>query len=168
MADFVQSNETKSAVRKLTDPIADIATFNTIVQSVVTSNPFACVAYMTAGVNHPAVEKTKETYVAKVIYQDSRRQDSLAMRPASSTRSPGSLPVPRQSSATQPSRQPMAAHPPGTATTRPSRQPSSATTRTANCTSVTFSRDQVTLTSYSDDAIRTKVETWADSVAALA
>ena len=33
---------------------------------------------------------------------------------------------------------------------------------------VNFSREQVTLTSYSDDAIRTKVETWADSVAALA
>ena len=33
---------------------------------------------------------------------------------------------------------------------------------------VNFSRDRVTLTSYSDDAIRTKVETWADTVAALA
>ena len=33
---------------------------------------------------------------------------------------------------------------------------------------VTFSRDRVNLTSYSDDAIRTKVETWADTVAALA
>ena len=33
---------------------------------------------------------------------------------------------------------------------------------------VNFSRDQLTLTSYEDDAIRTKVETWADSVPALA
>ncbi|NTV00400.1 MAG: hypothetical protein HGA55_04670 [Methanoregulaceae archaeon] len=33
---------------------------------------------------------------------------------------------------------------------------------------VTINRDRVNLTSYSDDAIRTKVETWADSVAALA
>jgi WD40 repeat protein len=33
---------------------------------------------------------------------------------------------------------------------------------------LTFSRDRVTLQSYSDDAIRTKVETWADTVAALA
>ena len=29
MADFVQSNVTKSAVRELADPIADVATFNT-------------------------------------------------------------------------------------------------------------------------------------------
>jgi hypothetical protein len=31
-----------------------------------------------------------------------------------------------------------------------------------------FSRDRVTLTSYSDEAIRTSVETWADTVPALA
>jgi hypothetical protein len=31
-----------------------------------------------------------------------------------------------------------------------------------------FSRDRVSLTSYSDEAIRTAVETWADTVAALA
>ena len=70
MADFVQSNVTKSAVRELADPIADVATFNTIVQSVITDNPFACVAYMTAGLNHDPVEKTKEGYTVKIVYQD--------------------------------------------------------------------------------------------------
>ena len=33
---------------------------------------------------------------------------------------------------------------------------------------LTFTRDRVTLQSYADEAIRTKVETWADTVAALA
>jgi hypothetical protein len=33
---------------------------------------------------------------------------------------------------------------------------------------VTITRDSVRLTSYSDDEIRTKVETWADSVPSLA
>jgi hypothetical protein len=33
---------------------------------------------------------------------------------------------------------------------------------------VTFSRTRVSLTSYSDDGIRTKVETWADTIPALA
>jgi hypothetical protein len=70
MADFVQSANVKSAVRKLAVPIADVATFNTIVQSVITSNPFACVAYMTAGESHPPVEKSKEAYTAKLVYQD--------------------------------------------------------------------------------------------------
>jgi hypothetical protein len=33
---------------------------------------------------------------------------------------------------------------------------------------VTLSRSRMNLTSYTDDAIRTKVETWADTVPALA
>ena len=33
---------------------------------------------------------------------------------------------------------------------------------------VNFSRQRISITSYSDDAIRTKVETWADTVPALA
>jgi uncharacterized beta-barrel protein YwiB (DUF1934 family) len=33
---------------------------------------------------------------------------------------------------------------------------------------VNFSRDQITITSYEDDAIRMNVETWADTIAALA
>ena len=70
MADFVQSANVKSATRTLAEPIADVATFNTIVQSVITDNPFECVAYMTAGESHPPVEKTKEGYTAKLVYQD--------------------------------------------------------------------------------------------------
>jgi hypothetical protein len=70
MTDFVQSSETKRAVRKLTNPIADVAGFNAIVQSVITANPFGCVAYMTAGENHSAVEKTREAYTVRILYQD--------------------------------------------------------------------------------------------------
>jgi hypothetical protein len=33
---------------------------------------------------------------------------------------------------------------------------------------VNFARDQITITSYEDDAIRTRVEAWADTVPALA
>jgi hypothetical protein len=47
MADFVQNSETKNAVRELTSPIPDVATFNTIVQSVITDNPFGCITNMT-------------------------------------------------------------------------------------------------------------------------
>ena len=71
MADFIQKTTVKTAVRQLANPIADAAAFNTIVQSVITTNPFACTAYETAGVSHQPVEKSKESYVAKVVYQDS-------------------------------------------------------------------------------------------------
>ena len=46
IADFEQNTDVKSAVRKLANPIADITAFNTIVQSVITSNPFGCVSYI--------------------------------------------------------------------------------------------------------------------------
>ncbi len=41
-------------------------------------------------------------------------------------------------------------------------------TRTGSCYDLTFTRSKVSLTSYEDDAIRAKVETWADTVPALA
>ena len=48
MADFVQNAEVKSAVRTLTTPIEDVTAFNNLVQSVITSNLFGCVVYMSA------------------------------------------------------------------------------------------------------------------------
>ncbi|MDO9326479.1 MAG: hypothetical protein Q7T80_16135, partial [Methanoregula sp.] len=70
MADFIQKTTVKTATRQLANPIADVAAFNTIVESVLTGNPFGCVAYAVAGVSHPGVEKSKETFVAKIVYQD--------------------------------------------------------------------------------------------------
>ena len=43
-----------------------------------------------------------------------------------------------------------------------------ATTPTASLYSLHFSRDRIIIASYSDDAIRAKVETWADTETALA
>jgi len=167
MADFVQNSQTKSAIRELADPIANAAAFNTIVQSVITGNPFACVSYMTAGVTHDPVEKTKEGYTVKIIYQDtdantvgslSDRFNTLAGFNAGATALLASAGL-------------NAAHG-GT----PARDTEADTfTATLRCHDangelymVNFSRGRVTLTSYSDESIRTKVETWADSVPALA
>ena len=96
MGDFVQSNNVKSAVRKLANPIADVTAFNALVQSVITGNPFACVAYMSGSVDHEPVEKTKETYVARFVYQDADAK-KRGTGSHSSTRSPGSTPVSRSS-----------------------------------------------------------------------
>ena len=70
MADFVQSTNVKSAIRKLANPIADADAFTVIVNEVIANNPFGCVSYMTAGTNHAPVEKTKEAYTVKVLYED--------------------------------------------------------------------------------------------------
>lgn len=68
MADFTQGSIVKSAIRKLAEPIADVTAFKTLVQLVITDNPFGCVSYMNSGVNHPPVEKTRETYTVQFVY----------------------------------------------------------------------------------------------------
>lgn len=167
MADFVQSANVKSAIRKLAIPIVDVATFNTIVQSVITDNPFACVSYMIGGETHPAVEKTKEAYTAKVVYQDAMAKtvgtgnhkfDTLAKFNAGVTALLAASTV-------------TTAHG-GTVSRDLDKEAFSATLKCHDANgelyTVNFSRDQITITSYEDDAIRTKVETWADTVADLA
>ncbi|MDO9324325.1 MAG: hypothetical protein Q7T80_05125, partial [Methanoregula sp.] len=141
--------------------------FNTIVQSVLTGNPFACVAYMTAGASHPAVEKTKESYVAKIAYQD----DDAKIVGSDSARFSTIAGFTAGAAALLASADLAAAH-----TGTPYRDSENETySATIKCHDpngelymVTFSRDSVGLTSYSDDSIRTKVETWADTVPALA
>ncbi|MFA4824306.1 MAG: hypothetical protein WC593_04025 [Methanoregula sp.] len=143
-----------------------MAAFNTIVESVLTGNPFACVAYMSAGISHPGVEKTREYYVAKVVYQDneantvandSGRFNTIAGFNAGAT-------------AILPNAALTAAH--GGSPYRDTDSESySATLKCHDANGeiymITFSRDRVSLTSYSDDSIRTTVETWADTVTAL-
>ena len=71
MGDFVQRTDVNFAVRTLVNPIADVAAFSAIVESVIAANPFGCVSYISAGVTHAPVEKTKKRYVAKIVYQNS-------------------------------------------------------------------------------------------------
>ena len=167
MADFIQSNVTKSAVRELAEPIADVAAFNTIVQSVITSNPFACVAYMTAGLNHDPVEKTREGYTVKIIYQDTEAKTVGNLSDRFTTIAgftAGAAAILADTA--------LATAHGGTAIRDLDNETYSATLRCHDANGelymVNFSRDRVSITSYSDEAIRTRVETWADTVAALA
>lgn len=167
MADFVQKTVVKSAVRKLAAPIESVAAFNTIIQSVITDNPFACTAYESAGVNHAPVEKSKEAYVAKVVYQDNDAKtvgtDSSKFTTIAGFNAGATALLNNTALAT--------AHG-GTAVRDTSNETYSATLKCHDATGeiymVTFSRDTVSISSYSDDAIRTRVETWADTVGALA
>ena len=167
MADYIQNTNVKSAVRKLAAPIADIATFNTIVQSVINTNPFGCVSYMSAGVNHPPVEKTRETYTAKFVYQNIEAKtigrtaesynsiagfnDGIAAVIANSANNTahGGTPI-------------HAADADNFSATLKCHDPS------GELYFVNFSRQQVTISSYEDDAIRNVIEIWSDGVAALA
>lgn len=70
MANFVSKSVVKSATRVLTSPIASLANFTEVVDDILTNNPFGCTTYEIGGVSMPAVQKTKEAYTARFIYED--------------------------------------------------------------------------------------------------
>jgi hypothetical protein len=167
MTDFVQTNETKRSVRTLTTPIEDIATFNTIVGNLIANNPLGCVSYMSAGVSHPGMEKTKEAYTVRMIYQDTEANvvgtgthkfESLAGYNSGVTALLADNAL-------------SAAHG-GTPAHDSENDTFSATIKCSDANgeiySLLLARDKVTLSSYEDESIRTKVEAWADSVPELA
>jgi hypothetical protein len=166
MADFTQNTNVKSAVRKLAEPIADISAFNAIVQSVILNNPFGCVSYMSSGASHPPVEKIREAYTAKIVYQD--EDAKIAGRAADTYNSiagfnAGIAAILANTANTT-------AHG-GTPAHNADGDSYSATLRCHDPNGelfyVNFSRQQVTISSYEDDGIRTRIETWSDSVPAL-
>ena len=131
------------------------------------SNPFGCVAYMTAGTNHPGVEKTREKYTVRFIYQGATAElvgngshsfDTIAHYNAGVTAIAAAAAV-------------TTAHG-GTYLHTSEDDSFSATLKchdpNGELYNVTISRSRVTVQSYSDDAVLAKVETWADTVAALA
>ena len=167
MGDFIQNSAVKTSVRTLASPIEDVATFANIVSTVVSTNPFACASYISAGVTHAPVEKTREAYTVRIVFQDTDakivgtstdRFDTVAgfNAGASALLTNTALATAHRGS--------------------PARDSDAETySATIKCHDpngeiylVTFTRDRVTVTSYEDDAILAKVETWADTVPELA
>ena len=167
MADFIPKSAVKSAVRKFAVPFQDVDAFNAVVQSVIANNPFGCAARIVSGVNHPPIEKTKENYTARFVYQDTE-----AKKIGSGSESYGSIAGYKAgvssvlaNAANITAHGGVPAHDSGT----------DAFSATLKCYAVNgetfmvmFNREQVTISSYEDDAILNVVETWADGVAALA
>ncbi len=167
MADFVQTTYTKSAVRELAAPIADIGTFDGIVSAVIDDNPFGCTSYTYQGATVAGVIRSQERYDAKVVYEDteleqvgdiSAQVETVTAFGAAATEIMGNAA--------------LAAAIGGT----PSRDAAKDTfycklkchDPSGEVYYVTFSRDKVRVSSYESDAIVAAVETWADTVAELA
>jgi hypothetical protein len=167
MADFVENTNIKSAVRRIANPISDVDVFEAIVQSVILNNPFGCVSYMSSGASHPPVEKTRESYSAKFVYEDNEGKHV-----GSGSESYNTIPgYTAGISAVLANAANRAAH--GGTPLRNSAGDNFTTTLKCHDPNgelyyVNFSRQQVTISSYEDDSIRTRVETWADGVPVLA
>jgi len=83
LADLVETNNTKSAVLELTTPIATIAAFDAIIESILSDNPFGCVDYVEQGATIPGVKRNRESYTVRVNYEDdfAKTVGSISQRP---------------------------------------------------------------------------------------
>jgi hypothetical protein len=167
MANFVQSGVVKTAVRELAAPIADVAAFAEVVDDVVANNPFGCTAYQVGTESHAAVEKSREAYTGRVVYENGEAETVGTV----SVRCP-TVAAYTANVATVLANAALATAMGGTAAHATDDDSFSAVLKCHDANGEIFtlslSRTRVTLSSYTDDAIRTTVEAWADAVPALA
>ena len=168
MADFVQKTVNKTAIRDLAVPIADVTSFNTLVQSVIDDNPFGCVGYTDAGGEAvAAVVRNREHYTAKVNFIDGEGKKVGNISLQSPT-----IAAFNANAAEALANATLAAAMGGDAERNFAGETYYAQLRCHDPSGddyyVTFTRKTVRISSYQDDAIRTAVETWADAVGALA
>jgi len=61
---------TKSATHRMKNPIADIAAFDAIIQALILKNPLGCTSYRSVRRHYKPLEKVREMYTAKFVYED--------------------------------------------------------------------------------------------------
>ena len=167
MADFVQTTVNKTAVRDLAVPIADVTSFNNLVQSVIDDNPFGCVGYTGAdGQTIDPIVRNREHYTAKVNFLDGegKRVGTVSLQ------SP-TIAAFEANAAEVLANAALEAAMGGEAVRDFGRESYYAQLKCHDPTGddyyVTFTRKTVRISSYQDDAIKEKIETWADLVPVL-
>jgi len=158
---------TKSAFRILKTPFPDIAAFNAVVRSLVMTNPLGCVSFTKARKNHPPIEIVRERYTAKFEYlgPDKKQAGTGLDRYDSVEGYENGVAAVISNMAN------IAAHR-GKVKHIPAADLFSVLLKCQDPGGeqyfLSISRDRVTVSSYSDDRIRKRVEAWSDSEPALA
>lgn len=167
MADFINTATTKTAVRDLAVPIANLATFTGLVQDILDNNPWGCTSYPSAGQTLPAVVKTRETYSGRVVYEDAEAK-TIGQISVKAPTSAGFTANVSTVIATAALTTAMG----GTPSHDSSEDKFSCSFRCHDPNGelyiVALSRDKIRLSSFEADSIRTSLDTWADTVAILA
>jgi hypothetical protein len=166
MPDFRPRPGTGKSYRRLKNPIADITTFNAIIQALVFNNPLGCTSYYARRKNHPPVQKVREMYTAKFEYRNEKMKrigTSIEMYDSVDGYETGIAAVISNMAN-------IASHR-GRVKHLPSADLFSVMLKCHDPHDelyfLNIARDRVILSSYCDDSIREQVEKWADSVPAL-
>ena len=167
MTDFIETGSSKSAVRVLTNPIADIGAFSAIVNAVLTENPFECTDYTAQGVVTAGVVKNREYYTSKFIYEDDNAKTVGNITLKSPTVEAFTQSASRIAADTA-----LAENIGGDAVRDYDNDAFYCQLKCHDANGeiyyVTFSRTKVRISSFESDAVLAKVENWADSIPALA
>ena len=167
MAHFNQKPGTKSAFHHLKKPFPDITAFDTVVRSLIMNNPLGCTSYFSGRKNHWPVEKVREMYTAKFVYEtpDGKRNgtgqemydsvEGYRYGIAAVISNMANIAAHRGKVRHIPDADLfsviMKCHDPG-----------------GELYFLSIARDRVTVSSYMDDGIRRRVGRWTDGVPALA
>ena len=166
MAKFRQKKGTNSAVRILKHPLPDIMAFESVIQSLILKNPLGCKSYMSGKRNHPPIEKVREMYTAKFVYENANGKQVGTGSETYNTIDGYQYGV----AAVISNIANFMAHG-GKAKHVLDADLFSVTLKchdpNVDLFFLSIARDRVTLSTYSDDAIRSRVETWADGVPTL-
>ena len=167
MGDFVQTGVTKTSVRDLATPFVDIAALDTVIENVLATNPFSCVDFEENGVTLPGVMRGRESYTVRVNYEDNagtRVGTITARAPTVAAFSACAADILGDTD--------LVAAMGGDPVRDSTRETYSCQLRCHDANGedyfVTFSRNRVRISSYEDDAIQARIETWADTVPELA
>lgn len=167
MPDFRPRPGTKRSYRTLKNPIPDITAFNAIIQSLVYQNPLGCTSYNARRKHYPPVQKVREMYTAKFEYRNERGKrigTTIEMYDTVEGYETGISAV-IANMANRASHRGMPKH-------LPARDLFSVMLKCYDPSGelyfLSIARNRITISSYTDDAIRKRVEEWTDSVPALA
>ena len=167
MADFTPRTAVKSAVRNLSAPIETLAGVGTVVNTIMMDNPFQCTAYQSGGENRPGSEKTKEYYSGTIVYENNEGKKVGSISVNAPTLSGFNTSI-----TTIMGNAGLTTAIGGTPSHYSSDDKGSITLKCHDANgelyNVTLTREKMTVTSYESDAILARVETWADTVDALA
>ena len=167
MANFTPRSVVKSAVRKLTAEIESLVAFTDIVDDILTTNPFTCTGYELGGVSYDPVEKTRESYTARFVYEDSNADTiaTTAVKCPTVAAYNGVVTAVPAATAINTAIGETAVHVLDDDTFSVTLKCHDANGELYN---VGITRSAVTVSGYEADAILAAIETWADSVPALA
>jgi hypothetical protein len=167
MAHFIERTGNKSAFWYFRNPFPDVTAFDIVVRSLILKNPLGCIPYMKAGTNHPPVEKVREMYTAKFVYEDAKGKqvgNGLDMYTSVEGYQYGIAAV-ISNMANVAAHRGKVRHVPGYdhfSVTLKCHDPD------CGLFFINISREQLTLSSYENDELLERVRRWANGVPALA